>query len=381
MESKSEKIYKNIMIIMFLLFIAVVVIYNIITPVKKFSEAENRYLQQKPHFSFDRLVSGQFTRDFEKYIADQFPSRDGWIAVKAYSEKVSGKKENNNIYIGKDGYMFQKFAEHDENETRDKINAINSFAGELVAVNKYFMLVPNSVEILKEKVPGYAPNADEKKFISKVKKGLSKDIKFIDVYDTLYSKRNENIYYKTDHHWTTKGAYYAYTSFAKALGIKPQGSDDYNINKVTDSFYGTSYSTGGFRSIKPDSIELYVPKQNEKYEVTFSENGKKSDSLYNMDSLKQKDKYNVFLNGNHPLVTIKTNSSSKKKILIIKDSYANSFVPYLTSQFSEVYLVDLRYYDDDIIELIKNNNIDNVLILYNGITFSEDSSISSIYSN
>lgn len=377
MQNNHDK-YKYYISVILILYIAVIIVFRLLTPDKIFSDSENRNLEQKPKFTFSKLVKGQFAKNFEKYIADQFPKRDFWIGVKAGAEKLSGKKENNNVYLGKDGYLLQKFLRPEGSNLKDKVKAINSFSALIPGINQYFMLVPNSIEVLRDKLPLDAPREDQLIYMNKVKNSLNKNIKFINVYDTLYSKRNEYIYYKTDHHWTTAGAYYAYEKFCADAGAEPADKGSFNIKKVTDSFYGTSYSMGGFRDIKADSIELYISKTNELRELQYSEDSKKTDSIYDMGSLSKKDKYSVFLDGNHPLVTIKTNAHNNRRILVVKDSYANSFIPFLLSDYSEIYAVDLRYYDDSILDLIKANKISDVLILYNVNTFFEDESIKDI---
>ena len=366
---KKRDSYKSVLGIFLLIYISFILIVNIASTDKVFSESENRRLEQVPKFSANQIIDGRFTTNYEKYISDQFPLRDFWIGIKSTSEKILGKKENNGVYLGKDGYLLEKFEKPEEKDVKAKIDKINSFASNISNVDKYFMLVPNSVKVLEDKLPSYAPNGDESFYMAKVKDILDDDIKFIDVYNTLYSCRNEYIYYKTDHHWTTKGAYLAYKKFMKDLGINPHSEEYFSIKKVTDSFYGSLYSKSGIRNIKPDTIELYTPKNDEGIKVEYIEEKETSDSLYNMESLDKKDKYTVFLGGNHPIIKIKTKFNDEKKLLIIKDSYANCFIPFLTGHFSEIYVVDPRYYDGDLNSLVEDKEIDNLLILCNVKTF------------
>ncbi|KNF08589.1 DHHW protein [Gottschalkia purinilytica] len=351
---------------------------NIFIPSKKFSESENRVLEQLHRFSFEQLFNGKFTSNFEKYISDQFPLRDFWIGVKSNSERVIGKKENNDVYLGKDNYLMEKFNKYNKKDLKEKINAINSFAKNNPKLNKYFMLVPNSIKVLEEKLPKYAPHEEELEYIEEVKNLLDKDVEFIDVYNELKEHKDEYIYYKTDHHWTTKGAYYAYEKLCKSMGLKYHDNEYFYTEKVTDNFYGSLYSKGGFRNLEPDSINLYIPKKYEEVRVEYLDNKEKDDSLYKLENLKKKDKYTVFFGGNQPLIKVTTNTKNKKKLLLVKDSYANSLIPFLTGNYSEIYIVDLRYYNEDISKLIKDNKIKDIFILYNVKTFSEDSAISNI---
>lgn len=351
---------------------------NVLTPNKTFSDEENRKLEQFPAFSFQNLIEKKFTSNYEKYVSDQFAFRDFWINVKSDVDHKLGKKENNGVYIGKDGFLLQKFSEPEEQEVKNKIEAINDFHIANPNVKMQVMLVPTAVSILENKLPNYVSHGDELTYINKVKKSLGKDINFIDVYPVLNSKKDEYIYYKTDHHWTTKGAYYAYQELGKNMQFTPNKSDSFNIKQITNSFYGSLYSKAGFRNIDPDSIELYEPKKANKYKVEYSDESKTSTSLYEMKNIKKKDKYTVFFNGNHPLIKIKTDNTNGKKLLVVKDSYANSLLPFLLPHFSEIHIVDLRYYTDSLNMLVQKNKISDMLLLYNGNTFFEDVSINDL---
>jgi len=375
---QKDKTYKRIMAAMLPAYIVILLVFNIIASDRTFSEMENRVLEQAPSFNIGQLLHGNFTTNYEKYIADQFAFRDFWIGVKSYSERILGKKDSNGVYLGRDGYLLQNFNKPKEEDFKNNIDIINSFSSSIPEANKYFMLVPNAVEILKDKLPPYAPASNQLEFINKVNESLSTDIRFIDVYDALYSNKDDYIFYKTDHHWTTKGAYYGYKEMGNTMGFIPRKESDFNIEQVTDSFFGSLYSKSGFKNIAPDTINLYIPKSKEEYNIDFYETNNPTTSLYSMDNINKKDKYTIFLGGNHPIIKIATNSNSKEKLLIIKDSYANSIVPFLTGHYGEIYMVDLRYYDGNLKEFIKSNSIDNVLFLYNVNTFFEDKSIENL---
>lgn len=365
-------IYKGILGILIGGYILIIVILNLITPNKTFSETENRYLEQKPEFSLDNLLQGKYTKDYEKFIEDQFVFRDMWIGLKTDSERAMLKNESNGVYLSKNNTLIQAFIKPTDKEFKDKINSINQFATIAPNSKKYFMLVPNSVEILKNNLPAYAPNDSEKSMINKTKKYLDKSINFVDVTETLDSKKNDYIFYNTDHHWTTKGAFYAYTELARYMGFKAYSDNYYNKKVVTDSFYGSLSSKSGYQYLKADSIELYIPKQEEKYTVDYVDEKRTTNSIYNLESLNTKDKYSVFFGGNHGLIKITTGMTGGKKILIVKDSYANCLIPFLTGDYSEIYVVDPRYYDDNLSNLIKINKIDDLLVLYNVNTFYND---------
>lgn len=370
--------YKKLIGLFLIVFLGIMSVINIIIPDRSFSDMENRRLEPKPKFTINKLFKGNYTSSYEKYISDQFPFRDLFIGIKSDCEKFLGKKENNDVYLCEDGYLMEKISKPNKEDFNNKIDAINSFAISNPQIDKYFMLVPNSVKIMEEKLPKYAPVDNELDILEKVKNLIDNSIEFVDVYGVLEAKKNEYIYYKTDHHWTTKGAYYAYRELGEYMNFKPYSEEDFEIKEVSDSFYGSLYSKGGFRNLDPDSIQLYIDKGDNTYEVEYYDSEEISDSVYYMDNLNKKDKYTVFLNGNHPLLKIKTNISNGKSLLILKDSYANCFIPFLTSYFKEIYVVDLRYFNEDLSSFTQDKDIDDVLLLYNIKSFCEDDSIEKI---
>lgn len=308
-------------------------------------------------------------------MADQFVFRDLWITVKSEIEKALGKKENNGVYLGKDGYLIQKFVKPEARDVTNRIQAVNNFDRLTPNIPKFFMLVPTAGKVLKNKLPDYVTEPDELMYIDKVKQSMNRNISFVDLYQPLSSKKEEPIFYKTDHHWTTRGAFYAYQELGKQMGFVPHDEGNYNLAKITDEFYGTLYSKSGFRNIDSDRIELYVQKKKEQYIVEYKDDHKRADSVYVLDHVRKKDKYAVFLNGNHPLVKITTGNKKRGKLLVIKDSYANCFIPFLIAHFSEIYVVDLRYYEENINRLLQNYQINEILLLYNIDTFFQDPSI------
>lgn len=387
---KRNNLCRWIVGIFLILYIFGMLLFNILNPSKEFSESENRKLEQKPQFSLNSLLEGKFTKNYEKYISDQFFLRDFWIGVKSSGERLMGKKENNEVYLGKDGYLFQKFNKPEKNKIQDIIEAINLFSSLNTEVNKYLMVVPNSTKVLEEKLPSFACDEDQIMYINKLKKYIKKDVKFVDVYNELLSKKDEYIFYKTDHHWTTKGAYYAYKKLIKDMGFIPHKEEYFNVKNVTNSFYGSLYSKSGFRNIEPDSIQIYTPKINENSKVWYYDKmrdgnkdktvdkSKEYDTIYKIENINKKDKYTIFFNGNHSLVKINSDTKTNKKLLVVKDSYANCLIPFLTGHYDEVYVVDLRYYSENLQKLIKSNRINDVLILYNAKSFFEDDSINNI---
>lgn len=367
----------RLMTLMFITFIVIVILLNILKTDKTFSEEENRTLSTMPKFTIKSFLSGDFTEEYTEYVEDNFAGKKGFVSIKTNLETLSGKTEINSIFIGEDGQLFEKFKEGSEEETSAKIAAINSFSEKYSNLNISFMLTPTATKVLEDNLPKYAPNDDELSYINNVFSGLNDNVKTINPYEALSENKNEYIFYKTDHHWTSKGAYIAYTVMCEKLGLTPTPIDNFKIITVTDSFYGSLSSKIGIQGKKSDSIDVYIPKESD-FIVNYVDEQKKSTSLFDSTYLDKKDKYSIFTGGNHPLINIKTLGDPNKKLLVIKDSYANCFLPFLTSHYGEINVVDLRYFYDDLDTLIENKEITDVLFLYNANTFNSDDSILNI---
>lgn len=356
--------------IMFGILIFGITIATLITPDKTFSSNENRALAGKPVFSWEKLVDGEFTKDYESYITDQFIMRDKWIALKVYSEVAMQRKDINGVFLGKDGYYIQKYTDTDIDEelVEKNINRLQQFIKQQ-QVNVQVMIAPTASEVLEDKLPKYAIYYNSQPMVQKIKDTVGEN-QFINVKDELLSHNSEYVYYKTDHHWTSLGAYYAYTAWAKQNGITPYAMDEFTIDQVTDSFYGTTYSKVNI-PMKGDSIELYHLNKDITYDVVINQQ-LEMDGLYDLSKLKEKDKYPVFLGGNNAYVDIKTNVHNGKKLLVIKDSYAHSMVSFLANHYEEIIMLDYRYYNGPTSQLIQDEGITDVLILYNTINFAQD---------
>lgn len=345
-------------------------IAGIALPDSGFSELENRNLQQLPAFSAKAVFSGSFSKSFESYISDQFPARDGWVAVKSLAERAWGKQENNGIYIGAMDTLLERFEPPDEKRLQTNLNAVEQFA-QSCAAPVYFSLIPTSAEIWSDRLPRGAPSFDQNALLENIQNEIKHAI-YTDCYFSLWEHREEEIYYRTDHHWTTLGAYYVYKSQALKMGLPaaPLKAPE----TVSEDFYGTYFSTSGVRFIKPDTIEKYVPADTLTAERLDS--GEPEPGLvYNPAYLEKKDKYGYFLDGNQALVRLSGGVKNGKKLLLIRDSYANCQAPFWTAQFEQVYLADLRYMKKSMLELVQKEGIDAVLVQYSTANFVKDTNL------
>ena len=366
----------------FIFFLIFMFILNIISRDKNFSQSENRFLSQRPKFSIDKLLEGRFTSKFEDYLSDQFVGRDFFTDIKIHTDELLGKRESHQVFLCKDNYLIEDFTKPDEKYVKENLKSINNFANKYKSINQYMLISPTAISIFKDKLPFDAPVIDQEKYLKSYENKLNNNLVFVNPYQTLYSHKDEYIFYKTDHHWTSLGANYAYQDLSKAMKLKETPSNYYKTQLVSNSFIGSLSSKSGYDVKFHDKINIYLPANNsEEIVVNYVEEQEKTATLYNSSALSKKDNYEVFLKGNHPLVKIRTNTKNNKNLLIFKDSYANSFVPFLIKDFSNIILVDPRYYYDDIYKLIKNENVSDILYLYNANTFFNDTSLSLVLNN
>ena len=380
--NKQKQYYKT-SAVLFVLFLVLFVGANIITKDKTFSETENRILAGKPKFTVDKLIEGRFTSKFEDYVVDQFIGRDFFTNIKISVDKFLGKKESNGVFLGKDGYLIENFSKPNEEAVNENLQAINNFSIRYKDVKQYMIISPTAISILKNKLPMDAPVMDQEAYLQSYKDKLPYGMKFVDNYKTMYDHRNEYIYYKTDHHWTSLGAFYSYKELAKSMGLEETPDNYYKQQLVSNDFFGALSSKSGYDVKEGDKVNVYLPvnEDSQNVVVNYVEEQEKTATLYSSKALEQKDNYEVFLKGNHPLVKIQTDAKNDKTLLIFKDSYANSFIPFLVKDFSKIIVVDPRYYYEDIDQLMQQESVDEVLYLYNANTFFNDTSLSPVLNN
>ncbi len=356
-----------------------VLVWMVATPDKTFSDQENRNLASFPEITPDSVLSGEFMSDFETYLADQFPVRDFCIQLKTFVLRAMGQRLINDYYLAEGNYLIPEESKCDWEEMNALLEQINAFAQRQDSVNVSLMLAPTAKSIYEDELP-YTAQSSEKETMDAVRETLDAAINYIDVYDALYENRQNGMYYKTDHHWTTRAAYAAFVQYAASLGIEID-SEDYVFYPVTNDFQGTCASGSGIYETS-DMIEICVPVEAEgSYVVNYIEEMRKTASLFESGKLEIKDKYQVFMGGNHAQVEIKTNAGTGKNLLLIKDSYGNCMVPMLTPHFDRIVVVDPRYFSGDIYEVMMTNQVNEILFLYNVNSLVTDNSLDIMLGN
>lgn len=361
--------------------VLLLVLISLIMPDRSFSEEENRVLSKQPKFGVTEVMNKEYMEGLESYTSDQFVFRDLWIKLKVQCDLLTGKRELNGVYLGKDKYLMQAISEPDQEHVKENIKenikGMNAFAARHQDLNINAMIVPNAAYVMQDYLPKGAPVRDQGKDMKEIQKQLDAGIGCIDVTKTLQKHVEEGMYYKTDHHWTSRAAAYAFNAAAVQLGIEG-ASGDYQRYTVTNEFSGTLSSKSGYHKAE-DTIEVFEPEGVDvKYLVSDSDNQEQRPTAYDKKALKEKDKYQVFFGGNHAQVDITTTNDTTKRLLIFKDSYANCFVPFLIPYYNEIIMVDPRYYYDNVETLISGKHITDVLFLYNMDTFLTDTSIAGV---
>ena len=379
-KDRQRKVQEKLVGIIFILTLFLFLIINVIVPDREKSVQENRMLATKPKFRLSSLISGDYDEKFEAYMDDQFVGRDMWRKLKVTVDRIGGSRLENGVYIGRNGQLLEQIEVADENHLAANIKAIKSFSESQSKIPVRMMLVPDAANVLNHSLPSLAKPEDQTQMFSMVRKDLGDSVEWIDVSTELNKHKTEKIYYKTDHHWTTLGAFYAFQAAAPSLGIEGDLSGKYVSHAVSNSFNGMLASKSGVNLGEKEQIDIYVPTEEDTdLIIDYVDEGKRSTSLYDSSKLKEKDQYTVFLGGNSSLLDIRTVSTSTKRLLLVKDSFANSFIPFLTPYYREIVVVDPRYYSGTINDLMDSYRISEVLFLYSGNTFFKDNNISGVF--
>lgn len=364
----------------FLLSLFLVLLVNIIAPDREQSDQENRMLDTMPKLSLTGVLNGDFMEQWESYMSDQFAGRNLLRGLKVKLDRLGGSRMENGVIIGKDGQLFEDIAVPDSELFTDNINAVKSFAEMYPDIPTTVMLIPDAACILSDSLPAFATVEDQSQMFSMVERGLGDSVSWVDAYSALNKHKTEKLYYKTDHHWTTQAAFYVFQEAAAGLGIEGDVSDDYVSYTVTDSFNGVLASKSGAGLDEKEQIDIYVPTEgDDDVIVNYVDEAKKRTSLYDSSKLETRDKYGVFFGGNTSVMDIRTMSTSRQRLLVVKDSFADCFIPFLTPYYREIVVVDPRYYSGTLEDIMETYRITDALILYSGNTFMTDNNISGVF--
>lgn len=359
------------MILVFVLLLAAGAVSVFIHEQREYSELENRTLQQKPAFSYKKVLKGTYQKQYEAYLSDQFPGRDSWVDMAVSMEAVMGKKDINGVYLGRDGYLLEKSTaeETEKEQVEENINILSSFLNDMEKdygkEHVSCLMVPSKDQAIPDRLPAFAQTEDRQWVVDTLKQKVTTPDHVFDLKQTMEAHQNEYIYYRTDHHWTTLGAFYAYQAWMQKMGAKAQPLEAYRRETVYRDFYGTTYNKVHVK-VPADEVEVFHSKGEDSVQVNMDEGEKKAETLYFPEKAEEGfNRYDLFLSGNTFQIEITTGAHTGKTLLLVKDSFANCFVPFLTQDYDRIILIDYRYGKTAVGTLRSRYDVTDVMVLFN----------------
>ncbi len=373
MRLENEKFHQGLTVALLVLLLLALTAADLVKPDRLFSDTENRILAQKPESSLENILSGGYEEDYESYATDQFVSRDRWVAMKTRMDILLQKKLIKGVYLGQDGYLIEQHlpGNYDQEKVSKRLDQLlgltEQYPGTMV------MLVPTADNILVDKLPPHAVSFDQRELLARVREKIGEE-HVLDLFPILEKHREEQIYYRTDHHWTTLGAYYGYQQWTRAMDYPPRNFDPQDLVTVSDSFLGTLHSRLNL-PMEADEIQIFPRTVSSRVKVVY-DFSREAVGYYEPSYLETKNQYGYFLDDNHGFVEIDTAYVAQdRELFLIKDSYANSLIPILAPHYEKIYVLDLRYYNGSLFSLMEQyvtgEKVD-VLVVYNCIHFLED---------
>ncbi len=348
-------------------------------PKHEISEKENRSLQMFPKISLGGVADGTFMREMNDFIEDQFPARDFFVSLNTTACLLEGNRDlggdysaapaEGGVYVGKADHLYEVLPPDRNGVFAKNAAGLASFARES-GLPLFVLPVPSGATEQRANLPDPCPGNEQGEEMDELRRLAGNGIEVVDLSDSLsLQKTGKDYYFKTDHHWNTFGAYVGYTELCKGMGIAPTPQSAFSFRTSERPFYGTLYSKAPLFWQQPDRFVL--PYRADEANLTQETGGSIHKGLYWDRYLTEKDQYSTYLGGN-PAVTVVRNPAAKKgKILLLKDSYANSMIPYLATDFSEIHLIDLRYYNQDLYDYIRRNGIRQAAAIYSLSQLSE----------
>lgn len=355
------------------LFLGAIFVFAILfwlLPDRAMSETENRTLAQAPKVTAERILDGKFTADIAEYMADQFPARDFFVNLKAAAETALGRGGNNGVLFGAGETLVTREDLPSIDNMKTNLSAISAFSAhcESLGIPVTTAITGRTADVLDHTLPAYyGSEYSDRLWAALQTEADGAGVDLLNLRDPLRARAQagEYVYYRTDHHWTTLGAYYGYAAIAEKMGVTPAPPSDFDRRTVSLTFYGTTWSTAGASWIDPDTMEFFRFDGEDAYTTTIVDDGTSFTGFYDTDYLAKKDKYSAFIGGNNALVTVtKNGGEGRDTLLLFKDSFAHAAVPFLAQHYDLV-IVDLRYYKKAPVHLIDEHGIDAVLFLYN----------------
>ncbi len=354
----------------------------LLLPDQSFSEQENRALRTLPRLTAERLASGDYASDINDYFADQFPLRNLLVGWKGSIELALGKGENDGVLLGRDGQLAKRLfdvaradapsvQDVDAADTSHLLRSANGICRAAEALEEKgipltVMLTGRTLDVCASAFR--YPTCYSEQMLSTLRTSLCNCSAYVDAVQLMRARHDagEAVYYKTDHHWTTLGAYHAYTDLMRAFGMEDEiiPAQAFERTVVSTSFYGSSWSAAGMKFVPPDTVEVWTLGNENAFSVTLDKGA--ASGFYAWEHLAKKDHYSLFLDGVHDVVTIQKNGEERPTLLILKDSFANSLAPFLAQHF-DLILLNLSSTRTDFTNIsarAEEYGADAVLVLY-----------------
>ncbi|HIR92730.1 MAG TPA: hypothetical protein IAB98_04855 [Candidatus Egerieimonas intestinavium] len=369
--------------ICFVLVLGGLSLWSLVKPEDVFSSQEKRYLAQNPEISLGKLLEGTYQEEYEAYLSDQFPGRLTLAKLRTSAERLLGKREIAGVYFGEDDYLMERhqeqvFSSQLAGENAKKLWKLANLAQEKGISQRGVMLVPSAEAVLRDKLPGLAPEAAEESWYQALRQEGDQETEGLHWYELQEelrgAAREETVYYRTDHHWNLYGAYLGYAAWARENGIAPTPWEAYERKTLKGDFYG-SLSAKVQTEIRPDTLEGCALEKGISYKITYNEAEPGYASFYMEENLDTAEPYAVYLNGNQPLTRIRQENPAEevrgKKLLLVKDSFGNSLAIFLAEHFEEIVMVDLRFRGIDLEKLMEQEQFTQLLAVYNRAQFCQ----------
>lgn len=345
----------------------------LLLPRQNFSEKEKRYLAETPNLTWKTLLSGEFGENVENWLADHVPGRDFFVGFSAYYDKLTGRQVTKDIYVAEGDRLVEAPVKWDQSAVDKNMSAINAFA-QTAGRKVDLMIVPSAGFCMEQTVQGLQDPYNDTQIIRDIYALAGQNVNTLDLIPAFTEVQDpQALFYRTDHHWTSRGAYAAYKAYMGSLGRDYLEADAFTVTSY-DGFLGSTYSRSGLWLTEGESIELW--DSGTAFTVTNGDTDAVHDSLFYMERLEELDKYTVYLDGNHSTVRIHNPAAAGKgTLLVIRDSYSNCLGTFLANSYENVILVDLRYYKNPVSELLAQEDITDILVCYSIGNFLTDTNL------
>lgn len=350
----------------------------VLLPDNTFSETEKRVLSDFPKFSLSSVADGSFEKSLETYVQDQMPFRNFWVGLGSYFNFALGQNGTDGVYAAEDGYLINTPAKQNDRNLQSNLKYLTNFA-QKVQIPSYLMPVPETGYILEEKLPPHHKVYNDDAVYAAVSEKTDGTYTVVDLR-TLFKANaaDTQLYYKTDHHWTSDGAFLAANAFLRAAGKPTLNESDFTVEHCPD-FFGTTYSKAALWKKQPDVMELWhIPDA--KVHTVVSDLGKgvaaQADDVFFREHLQAYDMYPTYLNGNHSLTHIVNPQAPEGVLLLLKDSFGNTLATELAAAYREIVMVDMRYYRTQAVsDLVAQYGVDTLLVNYSTDSLVNDTNI------